>query len=110
MSTLAAIYARVSSQAQRDAHTIESQLRVLRAYVGAQGWELVDTYVDDGRSAKAGRLEQRDGFARLVRDATAKRFDILVVTDIDRLTRTDDMRERAAILGPFQAAGVRIVT
>lgn len=106
----AAIYARVSSAAQRDSHTIENQLRVLPAFVAAQGWELAGTYVDDGRSAKAGKLEQRDGFARLVRDAERRAFDVLVVADVDRLTRTDDMRERAAILGPFQAAGIRIVT
>ena len=108
--TRAAIYARVSSQAQREKNTIENQLRTLPAFVASQGWTLVDTYVDDGRSAKTGHLEARDGFARLVRDARAARFDVLVVADIDRLTRTDDMRERAEILGPFQRAGIRIVT
>jgi site-specific DNA recombinase len=106
----AAIYARVSSAAQRDAHTIDSQLHVLRPFVVRQGWTLVDTYVDDGRSAKTGKLEKRDGFARLLRDAEARRFDALAVLDIDRLTRTDDMIERAAILGPFQRAGIQIVT
>jgi site-specific DNA recombinase len=106
----AAVYARVSSQAQRESQTIESQLRVLPAYVKQQGWELVDTYIDDGRSARAGKLDLREGFARLAKDAKAGRFDVLCVVDIDRLTRTDDMRERAAILGPFQTAGIRIVT
>lgn len=106
----AAIYARVSSAAQRDAHTIENQLRTLPAFVRSQGWELVGTYIDDGRSAKAGKLEARDGFARLARDAELGKFDVLVVVDIDRLTRTDDMIERARILGPFQQAGIDIVT
>lgn len=110
MTTRAAIYARVSSQAQRDAHTIENQLRALPAFVAAQGWTLAGTYVDDGRSAKTGKLEKRDGFARLLAAAEARRFDVLVVADVDRLTRTNDMRERAAILGPFQRAGIRIVT
>ena len=106
----AAIYARVSSAAQRDAHTIESQLRVLRAYVAAQGWTAAGEYIDDGRSAKAGKLDRREAFAALVAAAGRGAFDLLVVTDIDRLTRTDNMQERAAILGPFQAAGIRIVT
>jgi site-specific DNA recombinase len=110
MTLRAAIYARVSSSAQRDAHTIESQLYVLRPFAKREGWEVVGEYIDDGRSAKTGQLERRDGFARLVRDATAGRFDILAVVDINRLTRTEDMRERAEILGPFQAAGIRIVT
>jgi DNA invertase Pin-like site-specific DNA recombinase len=106
----AAIYARVSSAAQRDRHTIENQLRALPAYAAAQGWEVAGPYVDDGRSAKAGQLDRREGFARLVRDAEAGRFDVLLVVDVDRLTRTDDMRERAEILGPFQRANIRIVT
>ncbi|HEY4057669.1 MAG TPA: recombinase family protein, partial [Kofleriaceae bacterium] len=100
----------MSSAAQRESNTIENQLRILPAFVAAQGWELVDTYVDDGRSAKTGKLEKRDGFARLVRDAEARRFDILVVVDIDRLTRTSDAIERASILGPFQRARIDIVT
>lgn len=106
----AAIYARVSSLAQRDQHTVENQLRTLPAYVAAQGWTLAGTYVDDGRSAKAGKLDAREGFARLVKATERGEHDVVVVVDVDRLTRTDDMRERAAILGAFQAAGVTIAT
>ena len=106
----AAIYARVSSVAQREAGTIESQLAVLRPFVASRGWTLVDTYRDDGRSAKTGQLDKRDGFARCVRDAEAGLYDVLVIFDVDRLTRTDDIAERAAVLGPFQRAGVRIVS
>jgi site-specific DNA recombinase len=108
--TRAAIYARVSSLAQREAHTIESQLHVLRPYVRQQGWTLIGEYLDDGHSAKTGKLDARDGFARLVADATAGKFDILVIADVDRLTRSDSIEERAAILGPFQNAGIRIVS
>ncbi len=106
----AAIYARVSSAAQREKHTIDGQLRVLRAFVAQQDWTLVDTYIDDGRSAKTGKLDDREGFARLIRDAEARRFEILVIVDVDRLTRTDSIEERAMILGPFQRLGIDIVT
>lgn len=111
--TRAVIYARVSSQSQRDRHTIASQLRVLPEYVAAQGWTLArpaETYVDDGRTAKAGHLEEREAFTRLLVDAAAKAFEIVVVVDVDRLTRSEDMIERAAILGAFQRAGVRVAT
>jgi site-specific DNA recombinase len=107
-SQRAAIYARVSSAKQRDAHSVESQLLVLRRFVEAQGWTLTGEYVDDGRSAKSGMLEKREAFTQLV--AAIGTFDVLVVLDVNRLTRTDDMRERAEILGPFQAAGIDIVT
>jgi DNA invertase Pin-like site-specific DNA recombinase len=106
----AAIYARVSSAKQRDERTIESQLLELRAYLASQGWELFNIYIDDGRSAKTGMLERRDGFAQLMRDAEAGRFDILVVLDVNRLTRTGSIEERAEILGPFQRLGIQIAT
>jgi site-specific DNA recombinase len=104
----AAIYARVSSAAQRDAQTIESQLHVLKPYVEKQGWILVGIYVDDGRSAKTGKLSKRDGFAQLIRAAARKEIDVVVTTAMDRLTRTEDLIELAAILGPFQRAGISI--
>lgn len=110
MTLRAAIYARVSSQAQRDRHTIENQLRVLPAFVASQGWTLAGTFIDDGRSAKAGQLDKRDGFAALIAAAERRAFDVLVVVDVDRLTRTDSMLERAQILSPFQRLGITIAT
>ncbi len=43
--TRAAIYARVSSIAQRDRNTIEGQIVTLTAFVKAQGWTLVATHI-----------------------------------------------------------------
>jgi site-specific DNA recombinase len=106
----AAIYARVSSATQRERDTIASQLRVLPEYVARQGWTLVETYVDDGATAKTGHLAKRAGLARLLADAAAKRFDVVVVFDIDRLTRSEDLAERGAILGAFQRADVKVAS
>jgi site-specific DNA recombinase len=106
----AAVYARVSSVKQRDAESIKSQIGVLTAFVARQGWQLVGPYLDDGKSAKTGRLERRDGFGRLMVDAEAGRFDVLVVLDVSRLTRTNSIEERALILGPFQRLGIRLIT
>lgn len=107
----AVIYARVSSLAQKDRHTIASQLRVLPEFVASRGWQLVrppETYVDDGKSAKAGKLDRREAFTRLLHDAGAGEFDVVCVVDLDRLTRSEDLAERGAVLGAFQKAGVQI--
>ncbi len=107
----AVIYARVSSARQRDTNTIASQLRVLPEFVSARGWTLskpFNHYVDDGCSARAGKLEKREAFARLLADATAGAYDVVAVIDIDRLTRSEDLDERGHILGVFQRAKVRI--
>ena len=113
MTTRAVIYPRVSSLIQQDRHTIASQLHDLPAFVESQGWKLVsppETYVDDGRTAKAGKLGQRAGFGRLARDMERKPcpFDVVVVVDLDRLTRSEDLRERGEILGAFQHAQVKL--
>ncbi len=107
----AVIYARVSSQGQRDRQTIESQLRVLPEFVESRGWELVrptDTYIDDGFSAKAGGLDDLKGRAQLLSDAEAGLFDLVAVVDQDRLTRSEDLVERGYILGSLQRAQIQI--
>jgi DNA invertase Pin-like site-specific DNA recombinase len=107
----AVIYARVSSRQQKERHTIGSQLRACPAFVQAQGWELVrpvSTYVDDGISAKTGSVETRDGLRRLLADAEAGAFDVVVAVEDDRLTRADDLLERLEIFGRFKRAGVRL--
>src|SRR4051794_34789735 len=107
----AVCYCRVSSQAQRDRHTIGSQLSTLPKFIAERGWTLVapaDTYVDDGRTAKAGHLEKREGFTRLFADMAAGKFDVVVAVDQDRLTRSEDITERGEVLGAFQRAKVQI--
>lgn len=104
----AAVYARVSSAEQQARNTIASQLSTLPAYCAAQGWRVVATYVDDGKSAAAGKLDRRDGLQRLLSDAAAGKLDLVAVVDLDRLTRSEDLAERGAIYGALQAAGVRI--
>lgn len=106
-------YARVSSSTQREKETIASQMRVIPEFIARQGWTLakpIATYVDDGRTAKAGNLDKRAGFSALLRDAAAGLFDVVVVVDVDRLTRSEDLTERGAILGALQRAGVKVAS
>jgi DNA invertase Pin-like site-specific DNA recombinase len=109
----AVIYPRVSSLIQADRHTIASQLHDLPRYVGERGWHLarpVGAYVDDGLSAKTGTLKKRAGFQKLLGDLAQRPcpFDVLVVVDLKRITRTESWRERGEILGAIQDAGVKI--
>jgi site-specific DNA recombinase len=110
VSVRAAIYARVSSVAQRDARTIESQLPACRELAARNGWSVVAEYVDNGVSAAAGNLERRHGLLRLLASAEAGDFEVVVTYDEDRLTRSDRIRERGYILGSLQEARVKIAT
>ncbi len=109
----AVCYARVSSAAQRERDTIASQLRVLPEFIARMGWVLVKpvaTYVDDGHSASSGKLAARTGLSALLRDAALRQFDVVAVVDMDRLTRSEDLTERFAILGALQRAGVQVAS
>lgn len=109
----AVCYLRVSSAGQAERGTIDAQRRDLPAFVARQGWQLVrpvGTYVDDGRTARAGHLQRRTGLLSLLRDLGAGGIDVVVVADLDRLTRSEDLTERGAILGALQRHGVRVAS
>lgn len=81
-----AIYARVSTDRQRERHTIASQLRELPEHAARQGWTVVETFKDDGRSGET--VDGRPGFQRLLDAAGRKQFDAILVIDLDRITRS----------------------
>ena len=63
----AATYARVSTQEQADTGTsLDTQRDRTRAYVDAQGWELVAEYVDEGVSGAADRRPDLDRLALII--------------------------------------------
>ena len=81
-----AIYARVSTQRQAQAQTIEQQLERLTSYVSQHEWELSEENIfrDDGFS---GAVLNRPGLDRLRDRVAAREIDCVVVTAPDRLAR-----------------------
>jgi site-specific DNA recombinase len=82
----AALYARVSTDRQAQAQTIEQQLSRLRPYVLQHGWSLDDEHVfrDEGYS---GASLNRPGLDALRDQARLAAFDVVVLTAPDRLAR-----------------------
>lgn len=80
------IYCRLSNDDERegDSVSIENQRLLLQRYVQEQGWNLIDTYIDDGFS---GTNFQRPGVQRLIADAKAKRINVILVKDLSRFGR-----------------------
>lgn len=72
-----ALYARVSTEEQaEEGHSIEAQLREMRAVCARREWLVVQEYIDDGfrgRTLKRPRLQQ------LLADAAQHSFDVLMV-------------------------------
>jgi site-specific DNA recombinase len=102
----AAIYARVSSDRQKEEQTITSQTSALRAYAAEHGYLVPEAWVyeDDGWS---GATLVRPGLER-VRDLAAQgQVDTLLVYSPDRLSRT--YAYQVLLLEEFARAGVEVV-
>ena len=99
MRKRAAIYVRVST----DKQTVENQLRELRQIAVRRGWEVVEEYHDAGISGAKGR-EQRPGLDRMLKDASRRRFDVVMAWAIDRLGRS--LIDLLGTIQGLEAAGV----
>ncbi len=78
-------YRRVSMREQVDGFSLDAQETNIRQYVESQGWKFVDLYTDAGISAK--KDSHRPSLERLMKDAEAHRFDVVVVDKVDRFYR-----------------------
>ena len=99
-----AIYARYSSDNQRDA-SIADQLRVCQEFAAREGWTVVQEFTDH---AVSGATLLRSGFQALMRDALNGRFDVVLAEALDRFSR--DQEDTAGLFKRLTFAGVNIVT
>ena len=79
----AAIYSRVST----DAQTTANQREALEAVSAQRGWTIVATYEDAGISGAKGR-DKRPGLDAALKDASRGKFDVLMVWAVDRIGRS----------------------
>ena len=97
-----AIYLRVSTTEQaEEGFSIAAQKERLKAYVQSQGWELGPIYEDGGFS---GGTINRPSFSKLREDMKLKRFDLILVYKLDRLSR--NMRDLSNLVHEMDEQGV----
>ena len=97
----AVIYARYSTDAQSEA-SIADQLRVCREYAARHGWHVASEHSDEGISGAA--LGNRPGVLAAL--SSVQRGDVLLVTDLSRLSRSQDL---APLLSRLRHRGVRVL-
>lgn len=101
-------YDRVSTEEQaKEGYSIESQSESNKKFIESQGWDLVDHYVDDGYSAKD---LNRPEMQRLIADAKARKFDVVVFYKLDRLVRSVSDLDQLLKLFDANNIGIRSVT
>lgn len=87
LPTSAAVYCRVSSEAQQERQTIETQVEFAQKYCDLQGIEILEIYKDDGVTGTL-PLQDRPAGLQLLRDAKAGKFKLLLIFKLDRLGRS----------------------
>lgn len=107
-----AIYCRLSEedrdkkQETDDSNSIQNQKAMLVEYSIQHGWEVYDIYSDDNY---AGSNRNRPEFNRLLDDAKAHKFDIVLCKSQSRFTRELELVERY-INGLFPIWGIRFIS
>ncbi len=102
-SVKAALYARVSTDDGRQ--TVANQVRQLRELAVSRDFEIFREYTDE----ETGTSANRASFLALLRDARLRRFRVLLITDLDRLTR-EGAAAGFAHLAELDRYGVRVVS
>jgi DNA invertase Pin-like site-specific DNA recombinase len=82
MKKRAALYIRCSTTEQ----STETQELQLREVADRVGYEIVRVYRDQGISGSKGRAD-RPQFDQLLKDATKRKFDVVMAWAVDRLGR-----------------------
>jgi DNA invertase Pin-like site-specific DNA recombinase len=80
-SKTVAIYARVSTDKQK----VDMQLNELRDFVNRSGWKVYREFIDEGYT---GSNTKRPAFSEMRHEARKRKFDILLVWKLDRLSRS----------------------
>ena len=108
----AAIYCRLSEEDRNkkketdDSNSIRNQKAMLLEYSIQQGWEVYHIYSDDNYT---GADRNRPEFNRMLEDAQAHQFDIILCKSQSRFTRELELVEKY-IHGLFPIWGIRFVS
>ncbi|PWS36803.1 resolvase [Falsiroseomonas bella] len=100
----AVTYSRYSSD-QQNPRSAADQTRLCRVHAEAQGWRVVDSYED---LAVSGASRFRPEFQRLLGDARARKFDVVVCEALDRLGRK--LADIAELFDQLSFLGIAIHT
>jgi DNA invertase Pin-like site-specific DNA recombinase len=97
----AAIYARVSTDKQK----VDMQLNELREFVARSGWTVYNEYIDQSFT---GTNTNRPAFLEMMEAARKRKFDVLVVWKLDRLSRS--LKDLINTLDELGSCGIDFVS
>ncbi len=99
-----AIYARYSSDRQTE-QSIEGQLKECYAYAARNNYNIVAEYID---RAISGTTDHRPEFQRMIEDSAHKRFQYVLVYQLDRFAR--NRYDSATYKAKLKKNGIRVIS
>lgn len=97
----AAIYVRLSDDKKKTGENVADQEQAARKIAASLGAEVFDVYCDNSRTASDPLNKPRPEFLRLMEDAEAGRFDMVICRHADRFYRhPSDQLRVAEVFGP----------
>jgi len=96
-----AIYARVSTDRQK----VDMQLNELRQFASRSGWNIHEEYIDQNYS---GGNTKRPAFTAMMDAARKRKFDLLLVWKLDRLSRS--LKDLIVTLDELGSCGIDFVS
>jgi site-specific DNA recombinase len=106
--SVVAIYVRVSSDQQREAHTIDSQRSTLKTYAEERGYVVFKQYEDEGFSGSS--IAGRPEFKQLLEDIPKQKFQAILVVEHNRITRSENPEETGMIIRILMENNIRIIS
>jgi DNA invertase Pin-like site-specific DNA recombinase len=103
LRAVCALYMRVSTKGH--GQTTDTQAVALREYAQRRGFDVVEEYRDEGIS---GSKDSRPALDRLMKDARARKFDVVIVARFDRFARSVSHLLRA--LDEFNHLGIDFIS
>lgn len=104
MNKKAAIYARFSSDNQRD-ESIDAQIRAIEDYAKRNGFDIVKVYADRAKSATS---DKRPEFQKMIQDSSLGLFEVVIVHKLDRFSR--DKYDSATYKRKLKQNGIKLVS
>ena len=107
MAKRAVIYARVSGndRVRTGGENLQGQIRLCREYANKQGYHIITELAEDDRGASGATFDLPE-LSKALNMARASQFDILIVRELDRLSR--DLAKQLIVEQELMHSGVSI--
>lgn len=98
-------YARVSTDSDVQLNSLDNQSNYYEDYIKRNPlWTFVSGYIDEGVSGV--RVEKRESFKKMIRDAKLKKFDLIITKEVSRFAR--DIEDSIHYIRELKNAGVGV--